>query len=237
MILRPLVNRPLLLKPSLAIANALLRAPSITAQSSPLIRFASTVNPDKAVSYVGAGILNPRNSKEGLVDVKKVLVIGSGGLSIGQAGEFDYSGSQAIKALKEANKSSILINPNIATIQTSHALADEVYYLPVTPEYIIYIIEREQPDGILLTFGGQTGLNVGVQLDKMGVFERYGIKVLGTPIKTLETSEDRDLFAQALKEIDIPIAESIAVDTVDDALSAAEKVGYPIIVRSAFSLG
>lgn len=237
MILRPLVNRPLLLKPSLAIANALLRAPSITAQSSPLIRFASTVNPDKAVSYVGAGILNPRNSKEGLVDVKKVLVIGSGGLSIGQAGEFDYSGSQAIKALKEANKSSILINPNIATIQTSHALADEVYYLPVTPEYIIYIIEREQPDGILLTFGGQTGLNVGVQLDKMGVFERYGIKVLGTPIKTLETSEDRDLFAQALKEIDIPIAESIAVDTVDDALSAAEKVGYPIIVRSAYSLG
>lgn len=186
-------------------------------------------------SYVGAGILNPNNSQ--LVDVKKVLVIGSGGLSIGQAGEFDYSGSQAIKALKEANKSSILINPNIATIQTSHALADEVYYLPVTPEYIINIIEREKPDGILLTFGGQTGLNVGVQLDKMGVFERYGIKVLGTPIKTLETSEDRDLFAQALKEIDIPIAESIAVENVEDALAAAENVGYPIIVRSAYALG
>lgn len=169
--------------------------------------------------------------------MSKVLVIGSGGLSIGQAGEFDYSGSQAIKALKEANKSSILINPNIATIQTSHALADEVYYLPVTPEYIIHIIEREKPDGILLTFGGQTGLNVGVQLDKMGVFERYGIKVLGTPIKTLETSEDRDLFAQALKEINIPIAESVAVETVDDALAAAENIGYPIIVRSAYALG
>ncbi|WPK25396.1 hypothetical protein PUMCH_002709 [Australozyma saopauloensis] len=172
-----------------------------------------------------------------LVDVSKVLVIGSGGLSIGQAGEFDYSGSQAIKALKEANKQLILINPNIATNQTSHALADEIYYLPVTAEYITYIIERERPDGILLTFGGQTGLNVGVKLDKMGVFERYGVKVLGTPIKTLETSEDRDLFAQALKEIDIPIAESIAVDTVDDALAAAENIGYPIIVRSAYSLG
>ncbi|PVH22467.1 carbamoyl-phosphate synthase arginine-specific large chain [Candidozyma haemuli] len=175
--------------------------------------------------------------KPQLVDVSKVLVIGSGGLSIGQAGEFDYSGSQAIKALKEANKKSILINPNIATNQTSHALADEIYYLPVTAEYITYIIEREQPDGILLTFGGQTGLNVGVQLDKMGVFERYGVKVLGTPIKTLETSEDRDLFASALKEIDIPIAESIAVESVDDALDAAKSIGYPIIVRSAYSLG
>ncbi|PVH16603.1 carbamoyl-phosphate synthase arginine-specific large chain [Candidozyma duobushaemuli] len=175
--------------------------------------------------------------KPQLVDVSKVLVIGSGGLSIGQAGEFDYSGSQAIKALKEANKQSVLINPNIATNQTSHALADEIYYLPVTAEYITYIIEREQPDGILLTFGGQTGLNVGVQLDKMGVFERYGVKVLGTPIKTLETSEDRDLFAQALKEIDIPIAESIAVESVDDALHAAKNIGYPIIVRSAYSLG
>ncbi|ODV67475.1 carbamoyl-phosphate synthase [Hyphopichia burtonii NRRL Y-1933] len=189
--------------------------------------------------YAGGELLKQftdENAKN-LVDVSKVLVIGSGGLSIGQAGEFDYSGSQAIKALKEANKQSILINPNIATNQTSHALADEIYYLPVTAEYITYIIERERPDGILLTFGGQTGLNVGVKLEKMGVFERYGVKVLGTPIKTLETSEDRDLFAQALKEIDIPIAESIAVETVDDALKAAENVGYPIIVRSAYSLG
>ncbi|KAK9461341.1 uncharacterized protein V1516DRAFT_675691 [Lipomyces oligophaga] len=175
--------------------------------------------------------------KEELLDVSKVLIVGSGALSIGQAGEFDYSGSQAIKALKEENKSAILINPNIATNQTSHALADEIYYLPVTPEYITYILERERPDGILLTFGGQTALNVGIQLEKMGVFERYGVKVLGTPISTLETSEDRDLFAKALKQIDIPIAESIAVSTVDDALAAAETVGYPIIVRSAFALG
>lgn len=189
--------------------------------------------------YRGGEYLNllANHDHSKLVDVSKVLVIGSGGLSIGQAGEFDYSGSQAIKALKEANKQSILINPNIATNQTSHALADEIYYLPVTAEYITYIIERERPDGILLTFGGQTGLNVGVKLDKMGVFDRYGVKVLGTPIKTLETSEDRDLFAQALKEIEIPIAESIAVETVDDALAAAESVGYPIIVRSAYSLG
>ncbi|CAI5755684.1 unnamed protein product [Candida verbasci] len=191
------------------------------------------------LKYAGGDLL--KNFKDenasNLVDVSKVLVIGSGGLSIGQAGEFDYSGSQAIKALKEANKKSILINPNIATNQTSHSLADEIYYLPVTPEYMTYIIEREKPDGILLTFGGQTGLNVGVKLDKMGVFERYGVKVLGTPIKTLETSEDRDLFSQALKEINIPIAESIAVVTVDDALKAADSVGYPIIVRSAYSLG
>ncbi|KAK7206081.1 hypothetical protein BZA70DRAFT_237081 [Myxozyma melibiosi] len=185
--------------------------------------------------YEGASTIT--GEADNLVDVSKVLVVGSGALSIGQAGEFDYSGSQAIKALQEASKKSILINPNIATNQTSHALADEIYYLPVTPEYITYVLERERPDGILLTFGGQTALNVGVQLEKMGVFERYGVKVLGTPIATLETSEDRDLFAKALKEIDIPIAESIAVSTVDDALAAAEEVGYPIIVRSAYALG
>ncbi|KAF2459874.1 carbamoyl-phosphate synthase arginine-specific large chain [Lineolata rhizophorae] len=182
-----------------------------------------------------------------LVDVKKVLVIGSGGLSIGQAGEFDYSvrlltsrchlGSQALKALKEAGVQSLLINPNIATIQTSHVLADQIYYLPVTPEYVTYVIERERPDGIFLSFGGQTALNLGVRMDKMGIFDRYGVKVLGTSIKTLETSEDRDLFATALKEIDIPIAESIAVSSVDEALKAAEDVGYPIIVRAAYALG
>lgn len=146
-------------------------------------------------------------------------------------------GSQALKALKEAGVQSVLINPNIATIQTDHKLADEVYYLPVTPEYVTHVIERERPDGILLTFGGQTGLNLGVQMNRMGIFERYGVRVLGTSIQTLETSEDRDLFAQALKEIDIPIAESIAVNSVDDALKAAEEVGYPIIVRSAYALG
>ncbi|ANZ76290.1 BA75_03733T0 [Komagataella pastoris] len=218
--------------------NLARRSITIKGRSVPLIRFNSSII-EKAATYAGAGVLKGFTDENAhkLVDVSKVLVIGSGGLSIGQAGEFDYSGSQAIKALKEANKTSILINPNIATNQTSHALADEIYYLPVTAEYITYIIEREKPDGILLTFGGQTGLNVGVQLDKMGVFDRYGVKVLGTPIKTLETSEDRDLFAQALNEIKIPIAESIAVNTIDEALDAAESVGYPIIVRSAYALG
>ncbi|KAF2750709.1 carbamoyl-phosphate synthase [Sporormia fimetaria CBS 119925] len=185
-------------------------------------------------AYMGSGAVT---GKGNLVDVKKVLVIGSGGLSIGQAGEFDYSGSQALKALKEAGVRSVLINPNIATIQTSHVLADEIYYLPVTPEYVEYVIQKEKPDGIFLSFGGQTALNLGVQMNRKGLFEKYGVKVLGTPIKTLETSEDRDLFARALDEINIPIAKSIAVNTLDEALDAAEKVGYPIIVRAAYALG
>ena len=147
------------------------------------------------------------------------------------------TGSQALKALKEAGVESVLINPNIATIQTDHKLADEVYYLPVTPEYVTHVIERERPDGIFLTFGGQTALNLGVQMDRMGIFDTYGVKVLGTSIKTLETSEDRDLFAKALREIDIPIAESIACNTVDEALEAADQIGYPIIIRSAYALG
>jgi carbamoyl-phosphate synthase large subunit len=150
---------------------------------------------------------------------------------------FHSLGSQALKALKEEGVTAVLINPNIATIQTDHKLADEVYYLPVTPEYVEHVIVKEKPDGIMLAFGGQTALNLGVQMQRMGIFERHGVKVLGTSIKTLETSEDRDLFAKALKEIDIPIAESIAVNTVDEALDAAEKVGYPIIVRSAYALG
>ncbi|KFY39514.1 hypothetical protein V494_03947 [Pseudogymnoascus sp. VKM F-4513 (FW-928)] len=171
------------------------------------------------------------------IDLKKVLVIGSGGLSIGQAGEFDYSGSQALKALKEAGVASVLINPNIATIQTAHVLTDEVYYLPVTPEYVEYVIQREKPDGIFLTFGGQTALNLGVQMERMGLFKKYGVKVLGTPIKTLETSEDRDLFTQALGEINIPVAQSVAVGTIEEALDAAKVIGYPIIVRAAYALG
>jgi carbamoyl-phosphate synthase large subunit len=146
-------------------------------------------------------------------------------------------GSQALKALKEAGVASVLINPNIATIQTNHALADEVYYLPVTPEYVSYIIEREKPDGIFLSFGGQTALNLGVQMQRMGLFEKYGVKVLGTSVRTLELSEDRDLFAKALEEIKIPIATSIAVNTVDEALTAAKEIGYPIIVRAAYCLG
>lgn len=191
-------------------------------------------------------------------DVRKVVIVGSGGLSIGQAGEFDYSGSQALKALKEEGVEAVLINPNIATWQTSHQLASEVYFLPITPDYVAYVLEKERPDGVLLTFGGQSALNVGIELDRMGVLERLGIKVLGTPIRTLEVSEDRDLFVQALKgawltasisthpafslfvplaEIDIPVAQSTAVSTVNDALAAAEKIGYPVILRSAFTLG
>jgi carbamoyl-phosphate synthase large subunit len=146
-------------------------------------------------------------------------------------------GSQALKALKEAGVASVLINPNIATIQTNHTLADEVYYLPVTPEYVTYVIEKEKPDGIFLSFGGQTALNLGVQMQRLGLFEKYGVKVLGTSVRTLELSEDRDLFAKALEEINIPIAKSIAVSTVEEALDAAEKVGYPIIVRAAYALG
>jgi carbamoyl-phosphate synthase large subunit len=125
--------------------------------------------------------------------------VGSGGLSIGQAGEFDYSGSQALKALSEEGVDAVLINPNIATWQTSHQLASEVYFLPITTDYVAYVLEKERPDGILLTFGGQSALNVGIELDRMGILERLGVKVLGTPIRTLEVSEDRDLFVQALK--------------------------------------
>ncbi|KAK4201304.1 putative carbamoyl-phosphate synthase arginine-specific large chain [Triangularia verruculosa] len=184
-------------------------------------------------AYLDSGVIKPKE----FVDVKKVLVIGSGGLAIGQAGEFDYSGSQALKALKEAGVSSVLINPNIATIQTNHSLADEVYYLPITPEYVEYVIQKEKPDGIFLSFGGQTALNLGVQMEKLGMFEKYGVRVLGTSVRTLELSEDRDLFAKALEEINIPIAKSIAVNTLDDALEAARNIGYPIIVRAAYALG
>ncbi|KAL7922637.1 hypothetical protein ACQKWADRAFT_291989 [Trichoderma austrokoningii] len=201
---------------------SVLRPYSATAQSAP--------NPK---AYLDSGVIKPKQ----IVDVKKVLVIGSGGLAIGQAGEFDYSGAQALKALKEAGVASVLINPNIATIQTNHTLADEVYYLPVTPEYVSYVIEKEKPDGILLSFGGQTALNLGVQMQRQGLFEKYGVKVLGTSVRTLELSEDRDLFAKALEEINIPIAKSIAVGTVDEALDAADKIGYPIIVRAAYALG
>ncbi|KAK0737597.1 hypothetical protein B0T21DRAFT_365637 [Apiosordaria backusii] len=190
----------------------------------------SAPNPN---AYLDSGVIKPKE----FVDVKKVLVIGSGGLAIGQAGEFDYSGSQALKALKEAGVASVLMNPNIATIQTNHSLADEVYYLPITPEYVEYVIQKERPDGIFLSFGGQTALNLGVQMQKLGMFEKYGVRVLGTSVRTLELSEDRDLFAKALEEINIPIAKSIAVNTLDDALEAARNIGYPIIVRAAYALG
>ncbi|KAJ2905054.1 carbamoyl-phosphate synthase [Zalerion maritima] len=208
-------------------------APSTAAAAAPSPPTPNSQVAPNPKAYLESGVIKPRD----LVDVKKVLVIGSGGLSIGQAGEFDYSGSQALKALKEAGVSSVLINPNIATIQTNHSLADEVYYLPVTPEYVSYVIEREKPDGIFLSFGGQTALNLGVQMQRKGLFEKYGVKVLGTSIHTLELSEDRDLFAKALGEINIPIATSEAVGTVDEALEAAKRIGYPIIVRAAYALG
>ncbi|BBM85200.1 carbamoyl-phosphate synthase (glutamine-hydrolyzing) large subunit [Candidatus Uabimicrobium amorphum] len=170
-------------------------------------------------------------------DVKKVLVIGSGGLSIGQAGEFDYSGSQAIKALKEEGLYTILVNPNIATIQTSKGLADKVYFYPITCEFIIQIIERERPDGILLTFGGQTALNCGIQLYEQGVFEKFNVQVLGTSIETIIATEDRDLFAKKLEQIDVNIAQSTAVNSVEEAIRAANDIGYPVIVRAAYALG
>ena len=170
-------------------------------------------------------------------DVKKVLLVGSGGLSIGQAGEFDYSGSQAIKALRESGIETVLINPNIATIQTSHQLASQIYFLPISPDYVAYVLEKERPDGVFLTFGGQSALNVGVKLDEMGVFERLGVQVLGSQVDVLRMCEDRDLFVQALDEIDIPVARSEAVSTVPEALRAADEIGYPVIVRAAYALG
>ncbi|WFD33840.1 carbamoyl-phosphate synthase (glutamine-hydrolyzing) [Malassezia cuniculi] len=170
-------------------------------------------------------------------DVRKVVLVGSGGLSIGQAGEFDYSGSQAIKALRESGIETVLINPNIATIQTSHELASEIYFLPISPDYVAYVLEKERPDGVLLTFGGQSALNVGVKLDEMGVFERLGIQVLGSQVDVLRMCEDRELFVQALDQINIPVARSEAVSTVPEALRAAEAIGYPVIVRAAYALG
>ncbi|KAJ3273089.1 carbamoyl-phosphate synthase (glutamine-hydrolyzing) cpa2 [Terramyces sp. JEL0728] len=184
-----------------------------------------------------SSIASQSTKYQNAANVNRVVVVGSGGLSIGQAGEFDYSGSQAIKALKEEFVETILVNPNIATVQTGRDLADVVYFLPIRPEYIEYVIEKEKPDGVLLTFGGQSALNCGIALYEQKVFEKHNVKVLGTPIRTLQITEDRDLFAKALKEIDIPVATSTAVNTVDDALEAAEKIGYPVIIRSAFALG
>ena len=167
--------------------------------------------------------------------VKKVLVLGSGGLSIGQAGEFDYSGSQAIKALKQEGIYTILVNPNIATIQTSKGLADKVYFLPVTPEFVLKIIKHEKPDGIYCTFGGQTALNVGIKLKDE--FSKLGVKVLGTPIDTIITTEDREQFARAMEEIGEKCAESATAVNLAEARQAAKKIGFPVIVRAAFALG
>ena len=178
------------------------------------------------------------------LNIKKVLLLGSGGLRIGQAGEFDYSGSQAIKALKEEGIHTVLINPNIATIQTdgqgfskSKKAADTVYLQPLNVQTVTKIIEKEKPDAIFLSFGGQTALNLGLELDEIGIFKKYNVKVLGTPIKTIRLTEDRELFKQALKEIDVKTARSIATDNITEAISAAKKIGYPIMMRSGYSLG
>jgi carbamoyl-phosphate synthase large subunit len=167
----------------------------------------------------------------------KVLVLGSGPLRIGQAGEFDYSGTQALKALKEEGISTVLINPNIATIQTSEGVADRVYFLPVTPDFVARVIAREQPDAILLSFGGQTALNCGVELERTGILGEHGVHVLGTPVKSIEDTEDRELFCDRLAEIGVPVPASIPVVTVKDALAAANDIGYPVMARAAFALG
>ncbi|CAD7946653.1 unnamed protein product [Amoebophrya sp. A120] len=168
---------------------------------------------------------------------KKVLVLGSGGLSIGQAGEFDYSGSQCIKALKEAGVESILINPNIATVQTSAGLADKVYFLPVTPQFVEEVIKKEEPDGIFCTFGGQTALNCAVQMFENGIFEKYGVTVLGTPISAIIMTEDREKFAEAVDKVGYKVAESKCCNSVEEAVAAADSIGYPVLVRAAFALG
>jgi len=167
----------------------------------------------------------------------KVLILGSGALKIGEAGEFDYSGSQALKALKEEGIRTILINPNIATVQTSDGMADDVYFLPVTPYFVEKVIQKEKPDGILVAFGGQTALNCAVALYRAGVFEKYNVQVLGTPVQSIIDTEDRDIFKDKLDQIGVLTARSVAVTSMDDALAAGEKIGFPIIVRAAFALG
>lgn len=169
--------------------------------------------------------------------LKKVLVLGSGALKIGQAGEFDYSGSQALKALREEGISSVLVNPNIATIQTSEGIADRVYFLPVTPYFVTEIIKKERPDGILLAFGGQTALNCGTELYQNGVLKEYGVRVLGTSVEAIMYTEDRDLFVKKLNEIELKTPISQAVENMADALTAARRIGYPIMIRSAYALG
>jgi len=170
-------------------------------------------------------------------DIKKVIVLGSGALKIGEAGEFDYSGSQALKALKEENVQTILINPNIATIQTSEDIADRIYFLPVTPYFVEQVIIKEKPDGILLAFGGQTALNCGVALFKGGILEKYNVKVVGTPVQAIIDTEDREIFAGKLAEIDVKTPRSIACTNMEEAYEAVKTVGYPIIIRAAYTLG
>ncbi|HKQ29189.1 MAG TPA: carbamoyl-phosphate synthase large subunit, partial [Burkholderiales bacterium] len=169
--------------------------------------------------------------------MKKVLILGSGALKIGEAGEFDYSGSQAIKALKEEGLSTVLVNPNIATNQTSDSLAERIYFLPVTPEIVEQVIERERPDAIALSFGGQTALNCGLELSRRGVLDKHGVAVLGTPIKTIVETEDRALFNARLAEIGVEVPRSGAAATLEEAIGLANEIGYPVMARVAFALG
>ena len=169
--------------------------------------------------------------------ITKVLLLGSGALKIGEAGEFDYSGSQALKALREEGIYSVLINPNIATVQTSEGVADKIYYLPVTPEFVEQVIEKERPDGILLSFGGQTALNCGVALYKSGVLEKYNVQVLGTPVQAIIDTEDREIFAGKLAEINVKTPKSIAASNMEEAFAAVDKLGFPVIIRAAYTLG
>ncbi|MBR2199133.1 MAG: carbamoyl-phosphate synthase large subunit, partial [Bacteroidales bacterium] len=170
-------------------------------------------------------------------DIHKVLLLGSGALKIGEAGEFDYSGSQALKALKEEGIETVLVNPNIATVQTSEGVADKIYFLPVTPEFVEKVIDKERPDGILLAFGGQTALNCGVALHRQGILEKYNVRVIGTPVEAIIDTEDRDIFNQKLAEINVNFTKSHATETVDEALKAANELGYPVILRAAYALG
>ena len=169
--------------------------------------------------------------------IKKVLILGSGALKIGEAGEFDYSGSQALKAMKEEHIKTVLINPNIATVQTSEGIADKIYFLPVTPYFVEKVIKKEKPQGILLSFGGQTALNCGVELFRSGVLKKYDVQVLGTPIQAIMDTEDRELFVKKLDEIEVKTIKSHAVENIEDALKAARQLGYPVIVRAAYALG
>ena len=169
--------------------------------------------------------------------IKKVLILGSGALKIGEAGEFDYSGSQALKALREEGVSTVLINPNIATVQTSEGVADQIYFLPVQPYFVERVIAKERPDGILLSFGGQTALNCGVELDRTGVLKKYGVRVLGTPVKAIMNTEDRELFVERLDEINVKTIKSEACENIQQARTAAKTLGYPVIVRAAYALG
>ena len=169
--------------------------------------------------------------------IKKVLLLGSGALKIGEAGEFDYSGSQALKALREEGIQTVLINPNIATVQTSEGVADQIYFLPVQPYFVERVIQKERPDGILLAFGGQTALNCGVALDQSGVLKKYGVRVLGTPVKAIMDTEDRELFVERLNEIDVKTIRSTACENIEQARKAAAELGYPVIIRAAYALG